>query len=199
MGKRDDILNAVSVVFKKYGFAKTTLDDIAQECGMKNTALYYYFESKEDIINGMFNSDMKKIQDNIRNAVAKQDTAKNKIHAFVLEKLISFKNQKRYFDLVLREDLSIKHRQLAFEQKNKFDKFERDLLTEIIAEGVKNDLFENHPIESLIYMITGTTWGISYFVLCNDTEIDLESVVDDVIEIMFSGLKKTPNSQNKGE
>ncbi len=190
MGKKEDILKAASVVFQKYGFAKTTLEDIAQECGMKNTALYYYFKNKEDIINAMFECDMKKIQDNIRNAIAKQNTPKNKIHAFVLEKLISFKSQKRYFDLVLKENLSLKHRQLAFEQKNKFDEFEKELLTEIISKGIKDDFFENHPIESLIHMITGTTWGISYFVLHNNMEMNLESVVDDVINIMFTGLEK---------
>ncbi len=190
MNKREDILRAASVVFQKYGFVKTTLDDIARECGMKNTALYYYFENKENIMNAMFECDMKKIQDNIINAVAKQDTPKNKIHAFILEKLISFKSQRRYFNLVLREDLSLKQRQFAFEQKNKFDKFEEELLTEIISVGIKNNFFENHPMESLIYMITGTTWGISYFVLHNDQEMNLNNIVDDVVNIMFIGLEK---------
>lgn len=190
MDKREDILRAASVVFQKYGFVKTTLDDIARECGMKNTALYYYFENKENIMNAMFECDMKKIQDNIINAVARQDTPKNKIHAFILEKLISFKSQRRYFNLVLREDLSLKQRQFAFEQKNKFDKFEEELLTEIISVGIKNNFFENHPMESLIYMITGTTWGISYFVLHNDQEMNLNNIVDDVVNIMFIGLEK---------
>jgi len=188
--KREDILRAASVVFQKYGFAKTTLDDIARECGMKNTALYYYFKNKEDIMNAMFDCDMKKIQDNIRNAVAKQDTPKNKIHAFILEKLISFKSQKRYFNLILREDLSVKQRQFAFEQKNKFDEFEKELLTEIISEGINNNVFVNHSIDSVIYMITGTTWGISYFVLHNEQEMDLNNIVDDVVNIMFIGLEK---------
>ncbi len=190
MDKRENILRAASVMFQKYGFAKTTLDDIAQECGMKNTALYYYFKSKDDIINEMFNSDMEKIQDNIRNAVAKQDTIKNKIHAFVFEKLISFKSQKRYFDLVLKENLSVKHRQLAFEQKNKFDEFEKKLLTGIISEGIDSNVFVNHSIDSVIYMITGTTWGISYFVLHGKQEMELNKIVDDVVNIMFSGLEK---------
>jgi len=190
MDKRENILRATSVVFQKYGFVKTTLDDIARECGMKNTALYYYFENKEEIMDAMFEYDMKKIQDNIRNAVAKQDTPKNKIHAFILEKLISFKNQRRYFNLVLREDLSLRQRQFAFEQKNKFDEFEEELLTEIISEGINNNFFENHPIDSIIHMITGTTWGISYFVLHNEQEMNLNDIVDDVVNIMFIGLEK---------
>ncbi len=196
MSKRDDILRAASVMFQKYGFAKTTLDDIAQECGMKNTALYYYFKSKDDIINEMFNCDMKKIQDHIQNAVDKQDTIKNKIRAFVLEKLISFKSQKRYFDLVLKENLSLKHRQLAFEQKNKFDEFEKKLLTEIISEGIDSNVFVKHSIDSVIYMISGTTWGISYFVLHGNQEMELNNIVDDVVNMMLIGLEKRQNEIN---
>ncbi len=190
MSKREGILRAASVMFQKYGFAKTTLDDIAQECGMKNTALYYYFKSKNDIINEMFNCEMKKIQDKIRNAVVKQDTIRNKIYAFVLEELISFKNKKRYFDLILKENLSIEQRQLAFRQKNKFDKFEKKLLTEIISEGIERNVFVNRSIDSVIYMISGTTWGISYFVLHGNREMELNKIVDDVVNIMFSGLEK---------
>ncbi len=190
MSKREGILRAASVMFQKYGFAKTTLDDIAQECGMKNTALYYYFKSKNDIINEMFNCEMKKIQDKIRNAVVKQDTIRNKIYAFVLEELISFKNKKRYFDLILKENLSIEQRQLAFRQKNKFDKFEKKLLTEIISEGIERNVFVNRSIDSVIYMISGTTWGINYFVLHGNREMELNKIVDDVVNIMFSGLEK---------
>jgi len=39
-------------------------------------------------------------------------------------------------------------------------------------------------------MITGTTWGISYFVLHNDQEMNLNNIVDDVVNIMFIGLEK---------
>ena len=33
----------------RYGFEKTTLDDIAKEVGLNKASLYYYYKNKEDI------------------------------------------------------------------------------------------------------------------------------------------------------
>jgi AcrR family transcriptional regulator len=48
--KRDLILETACRVFSKNGLRKSTLEDIARELGMKNTALYHYFQSKEALI-----------------------------------------------------------------------------------------------------------------------------------------------------
>ena len=50
MARKEEILKAAQHAFLKYGIEKITLDDIAQECGIKKTALYYYFKSKEEIL-----------------------------------------------------------------------------------------------------------------------------------------------------
>ncbi len=190
MNKKEKILKAASTVVKKFGFVKTTLDDIARECGMKNTALYYYFKSKEEIMNEMFETDMKQIRENIKKAVAKQKTPKEKIRAFILKKLSLLKTQRRYFNLIIKEDISFKLKQFALEEKNKFDRFEKELLTRIISEGIKSDLFANHPIDSVIYTISGTTWGISYFILQNEQETNINEIVNDLVNIIFKGLEK---------
>jgi len=48
--KRDLILDAAMKKMCQNGYAKTTLDDIAKEVGLTQTALYYYFKSKEDLV-----------------------------------------------------------------------------------------------------------------------------------------------------
>ena len=47
--KRHQILNAALNCFARYGFNKTTLDDIATAIGMNKASLYYYYENKEAI------------------------------------------------------------------------------------------------------------------------------------------------------
>ncbi len=190
MNKKEKILKAASTVVKRFGFVKTTLDDIARECGMKNTALYYYFKSKEEIMNGMFEYDMKQIRESIKKAVEKQNTPKEKIRAFIQEKLRLLKTKRRYFNLIIKENISLKLKQFALEEKNKFDRFEKELLTEIISEGIKSNLFANHPIDSVICTISGTTWGISYFILQNEQETNINKIVNDLVNIIFKGLEK---------
>ncbi|NRB50760.1 MAG: TetR/AcrR family transcriptional regulator [Saprospiraceae bacterium] len=49
VNKRDRILQTASEVFARYGYDKTTLDDIGKKCGLNKASLYYYFSNKEDI------------------------------------------------------------------------------------------------------------------------------------------------------
>jgi AcrR family transcriptional regulator len=43
------ILDASFKVFTRYGFARSTMDDIAQEAGISRPALYQHFKNKKDI------------------------------------------------------------------------------------------------------------------------------------------------------
>ena len=49
LSKKKIIIDAAYEVFKKYGYEKTSVNDIAKEANMGKGSIYYYFESKEDI------------------------------------------------------------------------------------------------------------------------------------------------------
>jgi AcrR family transcriptional regulator len=46
---RDRILGAAFTLFGRYGFKRTSMEDIASEAGLSRTALYLQFRNKEDI------------------------------------------------------------------------------------------------------------------------------------------------------
>jgi AcrR family transcriptional regulator len=46
---KEKIQQAAYKCVAKYGFEKTTLEDIAKEVGLNKASLYYYYKSKEDI------------------------------------------------------------------------------------------------------------------------------------------------------
>ncbi|MGH2608836.1 MAG: TetR/AcrR family transcriptional regulator [Tepidiformaceae bacterium] len=47
---RERILAAASDLFSRLGYEGTTVKDIARECQLTDPALYYYFDSKRDIL-----------------------------------------------------------------------------------------------------------------------------------------------------
>ena len=46
---REEILNGARELFQRFGFKKTTMEDIARQIGKSKSALYYYYKTKEDI------------------------------------------------------------------------------------------------------------------------------------------------------
>ena len=47
--KKQEILKAASECFARFGYEKTTLDDIGKMVGLNKASLYYYYKNKEDI------------------------------------------------------------------------------------------------------------------------------------------------------
>jgi AcrR family transcriptional regulator len=47
--KRQEILDAARECFARFGYEKTTVDDIGKMVGMNKASLYYYYKSKEAI------------------------------------------------------------------------------------------------------------------------------------------------------
>lgn len=47
--KREPILAAAQIQFSRYGFRRTSMEDIAKETGVSRASLYSYFENKEEI------------------------------------------------------------------------------------------------------------------------------------------------------
>ncbi|MCK4799032.1 MAG: TetR/AcrR family transcriptional regulator, partial [Spirochaetes bacterium] len=47
--KREEIIRKAEPIFAKYGFKKSTMDNIAENINLKKSTLYYYFKNKEEI------------------------------------------------------------------------------------------------------------------------------------------------------
>lgn len=51
--KREAILAAAQIQFSRYGFRRTSMEDIAKETGVSRASLYSYFENKEEIFRSL--------------------------------------------------------------------------------------------------------------------------------------------------
>jgi AcrR family transcriptional regulator len=51
--KRESILSAAQIQFSRYGFRRTSMEDIAKETGVSRASLYSYFANKEEIFRNL--------------------------------------------------------------------------------------------------------------------------------------------------
>ena len=51
--KRESILAAAQVQFSRYGFRRTSMEDIAKETGVSRASLYSHFDNKEEIFRSL--------------------------------------------------------------------------------------------------------------------------------------------------
>ncbi len=106
--KQDEtvILDAALKVFSRYGYKKSTLEDIANELSMTNTAMYAYADSKRDLYEQTVRYVMKRWQGSVQQAVSKQSTAQGKLTK-LCESALYYLAKDAEFCALLRSDPGI--------------------------------------------------------------------------------------------
>ena len=193
MDRKEEILEAASRVFEKFGLAKSTLDDIAKECGINKTALYYYFKNKEELFKTMFVKDIENIKEHIIQKVEEETGTIKKIRIYMTLRLKSLDKMKKYFDIFQGDHASVSYRDFAHQEEEKTAQFEVEYLSQLFAEGVKKGELEVENIRSLAFLIMGATYGLTHEFVCCENEIDSEKEVDNILEILLKGIQKTEN------
>ncbi len=73
--KRQKLVEAAAQVFLRYGYRKTTLDDIAEAAGLQKSSLYHYFENKDEL----FRESLKFIHDTMFDKLSLALSGKRKL------------------------------------------------------------------------------------------------------------------------
>lgn len=100
------ILDAALKVFSRYGYKKSTLEDIASELGMTNTSMYAYASSKRDLYEQTVRYVMLRWQASVKQAVDGEPTARGKLSKLCESALFYLARDKEFCDL-LKNDPSI--------------------------------------------------------------------------------------------
>jgi len=190
MDKKEEILLAAEAAFLKYGIRKITLDDIAQSCGMKKTALYYYYKNKEAILAAMLEKKFLEVFEEVKREVGKADNVKDKLRSFMHGRINAMRNNLPLFNLISSEE-NRSFRAHEFMEQNRKQIMERDfcLVNDILKMGVKNNKISYRLNDSLILMILGATYGTFVGRFMDNADWDIDSMIDTTVDVIMKGIK----------
>lgn len=143
---RDRILQEAERVFRAYGYAKTTVADIAKACGMSPANIYRFFESKAAINEALTEVMLKRQEDLALGIAAEKRPAAQRLkklivemHRFTCEQYL---NESRVHEIVLKA---------MDEQWSVIDAHierMRLLYRAVIDDGVRSGEFQGKNIEA---------------------------------------------------
>ena len=149
--RKNELIDVATELFMKKGYEETSISDIVKKAKVAQGTFYYYFESKEQIIDAI----VEKFQNEILDLAEKlvDDKKLNSIEKFL--KILQFKMKissggKKFWKYVLSENSTILH--IKFE-KNLLPKFSKPL-SRIIEQGVKEGFFDcKYPDFAALYIL----------------------------------------------
>ncbi|EKF75287.1 TetR family transcriptional regulator [Alcanivorax hongdengensis A-11-3] len=86
---RGRLLSAAAHLFRDKGFDRTTVRDIAAAVGIQSGSIFHHFKSKEDILYAVMEEVIHFNTERLRQAIASQDSARDKLRALLRAELQS--------------------------------------------------------------------------------------------------------------
>jgi AcrR family transcriptional regulator len=135
--KQDHILEAASHCFARYGFAKTTMDDIARMVGLNKASLYYYYKNKDAIFCEIIQQEKEIFLSSLKKKVDTIIIWHEKIQIYILERERYFQKQVNLHKLSIKTSKQLAFQPLFRDLVNRFNIRETQMIREILDQAIQ--------------------------------------------------------------
>jgi AcrR family transcriptional regulator len=186
---RAQIVGVARKIFTRYGFRKTTMEEIAAASRKGKSSIYYYFQSKEEIFRAVVEREAKELKIQLDRTIKKDDDPIDKLKTYILFRLHHVKTVEIFYAALNDEYLS--NMDFILEIRRQFDMQERQVVKEILEEGMRKGTFQVVSSEIGAIAIATMMKGLELPLLLSDEhKTDREFLLDDLIRVLFYGIIK---------
>ncbi|MFO7756133.1 MAG: TetR/AcrR family transcriptional regulator [Bacteroidales bacterium] len=183
---RESIVSASSEIFRRFGYKKTTMDEIARALNKGKSSIYYYFKSKEEIFEAVIDHEAQVLKDELSAVVKRSDDPEKILSAYVKVRMSSFEKLSNYYNAIFNRDLD--HFDFIDRQREKYDRMEIAFIRYILWKGVRSGHFnlQNTGLASLA--VQTALKGLELPLFWQKRNYVLEDRLDAIIDILFYGI-----------
>jgi AcrR family transcriptional regulator len=185
---RTQIVDAAKKRFSHFGYAKTTMAEVASDCAMSPGNLYRFFPGKLDIAEAIATEDYQKHLDHLRKVAANpKKTARERLHDFFFEEL------RRTFNKLESDPRAYEMAVVISREKPQFANWmlaqEREILAALLEDGNKLGEFASPKPVGCAEHIQSALMKFRYPQLWSKLPLDkLENELEGVMDLVIDGL-----------
>jgi AcrR family transcriptional regulator len=137
---KDSILNVANKLFSRFGFHKTSMDEIAKIARKAKGSLYYHFASKEELFKEVVSIEMADLKNRLTIIVSNPNlSAIEKIKRYLVVRMEVLNGAANYHE-TLKADF-FEHFVFIDDLRTELDAWEKERLKEIFSQGVSSGEF----------------------------------------------------------
>jgi len=137
---KNAIINVASKLFSRFGFHKTSMDEIARVARKAKGSLYYHFTSKEDLFKEVVGKEFEYLKASLLQVVSDPALSpKEKLKKYLLKRMEILSESKNYHE-TLQADF-YEHFSFLDELRLELTQWEKQQIKKIIDEGIKAGVF----------------------------------------------------------
>ncbi len=173
--KRQQILNAASDCLARFGYEKTTMDDIARRIGLNKTSLYYYYRNKEAIFIEVIVQEARSFLDALQAKAVRARSCRKQILTYLTERFRYYQHVVNLHNLSLETLRSI---QPSFKElyQTVLDR-EIEFIASLLKKGMAGGEIKPGAARKLSRIILTVTDGIKQ-TACEEADRGMPAAID---------------------
>lgn len=183
---REIIIEVAQHIFGRFGFRKTTIDEIAKATHKAKSSIYHYFKSKEEIFQAIVEKESQQLKAEIKKAISQENTPQKKLHAYVITRMYAVQRLVNFYSAL--KDEYFEHYGFIEKLRIKHDKEEIKIIKEILKEGIEQAIFSIKDLEITTFAIITALKGLEYSWAIGSNISKIEKNIDNLLEILFNGI-----------
>ena len=183
---REKIVLCASEIFSRYGFKKTTMEEIARALRKGKSSIYYYFESKEKIFEAVIDHEAQVLKDELSKVIKSTDDPEHILRRYVKVRMSSFEKLSNYYNAIFNSDLD--HFDFIEKQREKYDRMEIAFIRYVLWRGARSGHFnlDNTGLSALA--VQTALKGLELPLFWQKRSYGLDARLDAIIDILFYGI-----------
>jgi AcrR family transcriptional regulator len=154
--RRQELIDAAEGLFMEKGYEQTAVSDIVREVQVAHGTFYYYFPSKEDILEAVIDKDIAGLESNVKEIMQRQDLAPaSKLNSMVNSIIGINVARRKLMDYLHEESNAVMHEKM---ERRTVDRLV-PLLTEVVALGSEDGCFNvQNPRETAEFLLASLVY-----------------------------------------
>jgi AcrR family transcriptional regulator len=187
---RTTIILTASKIFSRYGFRKTTMEEISKALKKGKSSIYYYFGSKEDIFEAVVLFEANLLRTQLTTAIKEVDSPPDKLRNYIFVRMRAFEKLSNYYNAVF--DKNLDHYEFIEKIRARYDREELAMLRLLVYVGKSRGVFEIEDSEYTAMAIQTMLKGLEVPLFWHKRKIDINNRLDAILHLIFYGINKRP-------
>ncbi len=191
MTSKEQIIEAAHRVFKRFGFNKASMSDVASESRKGRRTIYTHFAGKEEVFLAVIDAEVQKLAEKLSKLLLQPILPKEKLRMYMTIRMQALKELTVYYE-ALRQDIA---GNLGFMEKirKEYDKMEVNMIKSILDEGNASEHFKIDDTQLVAESILLATKGFELPIFMGKTDYDLNRLINPLIDLLYDGIGTKPD------
>jgi AcrR family transcriptional regulator len=185
---RRKVIITAGAIFSRYGFKKTTMDEIAKALKMGKSSIYYYFESKEEIFEAVVLHEANILRNELTTAIKSVESPVEKLKNYVFVRMKTFEKLSNYYNAIF--DKNLDHFDFVENIRSRYDLEELAIIRLILYHGARKKVFSVTNSEYTALAIQTSLKGLEVPLFWQKKEVNIEDRLNAILDVLFHGILK---------